>query len=133
VGGSSTPAGRAQDRDVTGAKLAAAGIATDARPSRPDQEVVVTRFPPVKKGQSIRLRLSETYTRRRADHLDGDELVFDRSFGRPRNAVVLPRGGTSLAVGPCRHPPDSRRPDRTTSQRRPDAIAVADQARRLAS
>jgi hypothetical protein len=24
--------------------------------------------------------------------LDGDELVFDRSLGRPRNAVVLPSG-----------------------------------------
>ena len=24
--------------------------------------------------------------------LDGEELVFDRSFGRPRNAVVLPAG-----------------------------------------
>ena len=58
----------------------------------PDQEVVVTRFPPVKKGQSVRLRLSETYTAPQSYRLDGDELVFDRSFGRPRNAVVLPRG-----------------------------------------
>ena len=24
--------------------------------------------------------------------MDGDELVFDRSLGRPRNAVVLPNG-----------------------------------------
>ena len=24
--------------------------------------------------------------------LDGEELVFDRSLGRPRNAVVLPSG-----------------------------------------
>jgi hypothetical protein len=24
--------------------------------------------------------------------VDGDELVFDRSLGRPRNAVVLPQG-----------------------------------------
>jgi len=24
--------------------------------------------------------------------LEGDELVFDRSLGRPRNAVVLPEG-----------------------------------------
>ena len=27
-----------------------------------------------------------------AEALDGDELVFDRSLGRPRNAVVLPSG-----------------------------------------
>ena len=29
--------------------------------------------------------------------LDGDELVWDRAFGRPRNAVVLPAGWTVVA------------------------------------
>jgi hypothetical protein len=57
-----------------------------------DQQVVVFRFPAVKKGQSIRLRMSETYTAPECYRLDGDELVFDRSFGRPRNSIVLPRG-----------------------------------------
>ena len=46
----------------------------------------------LKKGQSVRLRLSETYTAPQSYRLDGDELVFDRSLGRPRNSVVLPRG-----------------------------------------
>jgi len=46
----------------------------------------------VKKGQSIRLRISETYTAPESYRLDSDELVFDRSLGRPRNAVVLPAG-----------------------------------------
>ena len=29
--------------------------------------------------------------------LDGDELVWDRAFGRPRNSVVLPAGWTVVA------------------------------------
>ena len=58
----------------------------------PDSEVVVIRFPPVRKGQSVRLRISETYTDEKSYRLEGEDLVFDRSFGRPHNAVVLPAG-----------------------------------------
>ena len=58
----------------------------------PDSEVVVARFPQVKPGTSIRLRISETYADPKSYRLEGDELVFDRTFGRPRNAVVLPAG-----------------------------------------
>jgi hypothetical protein len=61
-------------------------------PVQPDTEVVVIRFPPVSKGASVRLRISETYTDPGRYRLDGDELVFDRSLGRPRNAIVLPAG-----------------------------------------
>jgi len=46
----------------------------------------------VKAGQSIRLRMSETYTDTARYKLVGDELVWDRGFGRPANAVVLPTG-----------------------------------------
>jgi len=53
---------------------------------------VVIPFSPVKAGQSVRLRISETYTAPASYRLEGDELVFDRSLGRPRNAVVLPEG-----------------------------------------
>ena len=49
-------------------------------------------FTAVQSGQSVRLRISETYTAPVSYGLDGDELVFDRSLGRPRNAVVLPPG-----------------------------------------
>lgn len=77
---------------LTGAQMKAAGITSGDDQVAPDQEVVVTRFAPVKKGQSVRLRLSETYAAPQSYRLDGDELVFERSFGRPRNAVVLPRG-----------------------------------------
>jgi hypothetical protein len=76
---------------VTGAELSASKI--DAgEPVAPTTQVVLIPFPPVKKGQSIRLRISETYTAPVSYRLDGDELVFDRSLGRARNAVVLPAG-----------------------------------------
>jgi hypothetical protein len=54
--------------------------------------VVVIPFPPFKPGQSLRLRIAETYTAPLSYRLDGEELIFDRSLGRPRNAVVLPTG-----------------------------------------
>jgi hypothetical protein len=61
-------------------------------PITPETEVVVIWFPAVKKGHSVRLRIEETYTDANRYVLAGDELVWDRSFGRPRNAVVLPAG-----------------------------------------
>lgn len=61
-------------------------------PVRPESEVVVIDFPPVPPGHSSRLRISETYTDPVRYRLDGNELVWDRAFGRPFNAVVLPAG-----------------------------------------
>jgi hypothetical protein len=61
-------------------------------PVKPESEAVVIRFPAVQKGHSVRLRISETYTDEKSYRPDGEELVFDRSFGRARNAVVLPAG-----------------------------------------
>jgi hypothetical protein len=59
---------------------------------RPDTEIVVIRFPAIKKGQSARLRIEETYTDpARYDLIDG-QLMWRRSFGRPRNDIVLPAG-----------------------------------------
>jgi hypothetical protein len=58
----------------------------------PATEVVVFRFAAVKPGQSIRLRMFETYTDSARYRLAGEELVWDRGFGRPANAVVLPPG-----------------------------------------
>jgi hypothetical protein len=76
---------------MTGADLTAAKI--DAgEPVAPSTQVVLIPFPPVQKSQSIRLRIAETYTAPTSYRLDGDELIFDRSLGRPRNAVVLPAG-----------------------------------------
>jgi hypothetical protein len=76
---------------MTGAELAAAKI--DAgEPVDPATQVVVIPFAPVLAGQNIRLRISETYTAPASYRIEGDTLVFDRSLGRPRNAVVLPEG-----------------------------------------
>jgi hypothetical protein len=85
---------------LTGAQLKAAHIDTGGEQVADDQQVVVTKFAPVKKGQSVRLRLSETYTAPQSYRLEGDELVFERSFGRPRNSVVLPPGWylTALSI-----------------------------------
>ena len=78
-------------KTMTGAELASAKI--DAgEPVDAAAHVVVIPFTPVKPGQSVRLRISETYTAPASYRLEGDELVFDRSLGRPRNAVVLPEG-----------------------------------------
>jgi hypothetical protein len=58
-----------------------------------DTEVVVTHLAqPVAKGTTNRIRLKETYTDPKSLYLQGDELVWDRTFGRPRNMVVLPPG-----------------------------------------
>jgi hypothetical protein len=77
---------------LTGADLAAQKIDVGEESVKPETQVVLIPFPPVKKGQSIRLRISETYTAPASYRVDGDELVFDRGLGRPRNAVVLPAG-----------------------------------------
>lgn len=61
-------------------------------PVRPETEVVLIPFPAVKKDQSVRLRISETYTDSARYRVEGEELIWDRSFGRPTNAVVLPEG-----------------------------------------
>jgi hypothetical protein len=55
-------------------------------------EVVVFRFPAISVGTSLRLRMFETYTDSARYTRTNDELVWDRSFGRPANAVVLPTG-----------------------------------------
>jgi hypothetical protein len=58
----------------------------------PDTEIVVLYFSAVKPGQSVRLRISETYTAPQSYRLDDGDLVFERSLGRSRNSVVLPPG-----------------------------------------
>ena len=71
---------------ITAAKIDIGEPVTDAT------EVVVIHFPAVKQGQSVRLRIRETYTDPGRYALVGDELVWDRAFGRPANSMVLPQG-----------------------------------------
>jgi hypothetical protein len=80
-----------QTQEMSGAEMTASKINVGEAVD-PKARVVVISFAPILAGQSLRLRIAETYTAPTSYRLDGDELVFDRSFGRPRNAVVLPTG-----------------------------------------
>jgi hypothetical protein len=124
----------------TGETLAVETVKGDALPKTgtpedeevpADAEVVVVHFAPVPPGGSVRLRIAETYTDPRSYRLEGDELVFDRSFGRPRDAVVLPAGWyltASALPAMVSETPDGRiRLDFVNP--RPDEIAVLIKAR----
>jgi hypothetical protein len=95
---------------------------------------VLIRFPPVARGASVRLRISETYTDAARYKVEGGELVWDRSFGRPRNAVVLPAGWmltASSIPGTVGETEDGRiRLDFVNP--RPDEIAVLIKAKKRA-
>lgn len=55
-------------------------------------ELVVIWFDPVPAGGSTLLRITETYTDANRYFPYGDGFIWDRSFGRSRNTVVLPDG-----------------------------------------
>lgn len=119
---------------LKGAQVAAAGIDMGGQEVAPDQEVVVFRYPAVKAGQSLRLRLSETYTAPESYRVDGGDLVFERSLGRPRNSIVLPKGWylTALSIpGVIRETPNGEtRIDFVNP--RPDGIDVLLKGRKIA-
>jgi hypothetical protein len=99
---------------------------------RADSEAVVIRFPPVKKGQSVRLRIEETYTDpARYDLIDG-QLMWRRSFGRPRNDIVLPAGWylTASAIPATISQAEDGRIRLSFVNPRPDAIDVFVKGRR---
>jgi hypothetical protein len=117
---------------LTGTELAAAKIPVGEDPIKADTQIVVIPFPAVKPDQSIRLRVSETYTAPASYKLDSDELIFDRSLGRPRNAVVLPEGwyltATSTPATITQLP--DKRIRLTLWNDRPDSIDVLIKAKR---
>jgi hypothetical protein len=97
-----------------------------------DTEVVAIWFDPVQEGHSVRIRIWETYTDSGRYVVSGDELVWDRSFGRPRNTVVLPDGWylTANAIpGVIDETEDGRVRIRYVNPR-PDQIRVFIRARR---
>ena len=110
---------------ITAAKLDVSNVT-------PQTEVVVFRFPPVAQGASVRLRMFETYTDTARYKVVGDELVWDRGFGRPANAVVLPAGwmltNSSIPATVSTMPDGRVRLDFINP--RPDEIAVLITARR---
>jgi len=61
-------------------------------PVTPESEVIAIWYDPVQEGETKRLRITETYTDPNRYIVHQDELVWDRSFGRNRNIVVLPEG-----------------------------------------
>jgi len=118
-------------REMSGAELSASKINTGETVA-PTARVVVIPFAPVQTGQTLRLRITETYTAPVSYRLEGEELVFDRSLGRPRNAVVLPSGWYctfSAAPATVMQLPDGRvRLDYWDD--RPEAVDVLLKARR---
>ena len=98
----------------------------------PTTEVVVFRFAPVAAGTSVRLRMFETYTDSARYRVVNDELIWDRAFGRPANAVVLPAGwmltNSSIPASVSSLPDGRVRLDFINP--RPDEIAVLITARR---
>lgn len=91
---------RLTTRTLKGQAITAAAI-NIGQPVAAETEVVVIDFAAPKQGESIRLRITETYTDPARYRLEGDMLVWDRGFGRPANAVVLPNG---WAVSNCSVP-----------------------------
>ena len=75
---------------VRGSDIARRGLDTAGVEST--SEVVIFGFTPAPAGGSVRIRMFETYTDSARYRVIGDELVWERSLGRPANAVVLPAG-----------------------------------------
>jgi hypothetical protein len=138
----SKPSGRILDTGeatktevVTGSDLKTQNIDVGGEQVAPEQQVVIFRFPAIRKNQSLRLRMNETYSAPQSYRMDGDELVFDRSLGRPRNSVVLPQGWylTWLSIpGVVRQTDDGlTRIDFVNG--RPDSIDVLIKAKKVAA
>ena len=117
---------------VKGDAITRAGL--DVPNVTPATEVVVFRFAPVAQGASVRLRMFETYTDTARYRLAGDELVWDRAFGRPTNAVVLPAGWmlTNSSIPATVSTMADGRVRLDFVNPRPDEIAVLITARRRA-
>lgn len=83
--------------NVTGKDVNALGYYPN--PS-PDDEVVVQGELPheIHPGESVRVRVIETYTDPQGYTVAGGQLIWDRTLGRPRNEVTLPPGWMLTAV-----------------------------------
>jgi hypothetical protein len=107
----------------------AGAVAADADP---DTEVVLVRFPAVKKGGSSRIRIEETYTDPNRYGVVNERLVWRRSFGRPYNDLVLPEGWyvTASSIPATVSQESDGRIRLAFVNARPDAIDVLVTARR---
>src|SRR5277367_5310224 len=125
---------RLKTLEMSGAELAASRINV-GEDVPPQARLVVIPFAKIVAGQTLRLRIAETYTAPASYRLDGEDLIFDRSLGRPRNAGVLPSGWYctfSAAPATVTQLPDGRvRLDYWDD--RPEAVDVLLKARRRVS
>jgi hypothetical protein len=71
---------------------AAARAAGEARADLDTHYIKVELPRPVPKGGELRLRIDKTYRDAKSYFVDGERIVFSRSLGVRRNAVVLPAG-----------------------------------------
>ena len=85
---------------VTGKQVNELGYYSE--PSDPEDVVVQGELlKPVPEGGSVRIRVMETYTDKEKYYLDKNgDLVWDRTFGRPRNVLTLPKGWMLVASTP---------------------------------
>ena len=68
-------------------------------PTDPDSVVVQGDLSkPVGEGETVRVRVEETYTDAVGYKMDKDELVWTRTLGRPLNYVTLPDGWMLTSV-----------------------------------
>jgi hypothetical protein len=135
----SNPAARLLDtgealkvEELKGSRVIAEKLDTGGDAIAPDSDAVVIRFPAVRPGQSARLRISETYTDAGRYYMLGDEFVWDRSLGRPRNAVVLPAGWylTATSIPAVVTMTEDGRVRLDYNNPRPDEVAVLLKGRR---
>lgn len=117
---------------LTGADLRARGI--DAgEPVAAGARVLAGAFPPVASGRSVRLRVRASHADAASYGLEGDELVWDQAFDRPRNTLVLPAGWTVVASAMpavIDETPDGRQ-RLVYENARPDVLQVLVRARRI--
>lgn len=116
---------------LRGNEITARGVEI-GEPVTPQSEAVVIWFDSVKPGQSLRLRIEETYADPGRYLLSGDELIWDRALGRPRNAVILPAGWylTTSAIPAVVSETEDGRVRLDFTNDRPDEIQVFIKARR---
>ncbi len=80
-----------RDETLRGEMAVERGVLSPAQAAA-GAEVVVISFPAAQAGASTRIRIHETYVDPSRYLRFGDELVWDRNFGRAMNRVVLPHG-----------------------------------------
>ena len=84
-------------RNVKGKEVNALGYYPT--PTEPDSVVVQGDLDhPVAAGESVLVRVTETYTDPVGYRMDGGELVWDRTLGRPFDDVTLPAGWELASV-----------------------------------